>query len=550
MSNEESQNKQSEHDAVFHRCPFRIVLPRPQNRRFPLELRLTKQETQFLPELMLSDEVIETYAQLESRDKINFIQNRLMLHIPVDAGIFTFQEDIHQKKKISNEDLTNQRSDINPVPGQVTVANNFYNQLCKKMMKKSHNDLIKYLYRKMNLKANSISRKRAKISSQHSLLALDRKVEATTKASNSLRKSSAHQTHLKKNILKSIPALDELYAPESDDVLKTIKEQCNYSMIHTLYEPINFIVYNGSHRVKPNTCVHRCTKINLFFPSSIRTYAIIFDGDLVHSGAKSKLEDSFKSFNFSTDLRAFSYVTSSNHPKESYCSKSIQDRVNTASVRLCEEGLDKTSDNHQKSKPVTYNPVQRKSTTSQQIHKKTGTNSSCVRCDHIIDSMKHWSHLYNAVYIDVENEAIRTNKNMKKSHPKYVLGNLKELGWVIYEGVDLHNDDRYNSLRHDLLSLVHGSQFKKQWKTIQTKDSENKKTGGSRSYMRIDMLEERLMKKMNENHNQVLIFFDDIQKQLLDQVPELHGFKLTSKSILGNFGYVSEQQAHRDYDPG
>ena len=99
-----------------------------------------------------------------------------------------------------------------------------------------------------------------------------------------------------------------------DQVYKGVKLATNtkkwnmFSMFHGLYQSFSIYLYNYSHRLEDKGLVHQCTKVKMTFPEF--SNCILFThGRLVHSGAESK-EEGPLSFNWSHDVRAFSYLTS------------------------------------------------------------------------------------------------------------------------------------------------------------------------------------------------------------------------------------------------
>lgn len=48
----------------------------------------------------------------------------------------------------------------------------------------------------------------------------------------------------------------------------------------------------------------------------------------------------------------------------------------------------------------------------------------------------------------------------------------------------------------------------------------------------------------------LLRLFDNIEMDVLNVIPGFERAEITQKALLANFGYVEEQQQHRDYSGG
>lgn len=153
-----------------------------------------------------------------------------------------------------------------------------------------------------------------------------------------------------------------------------IQNDTNYSMIHTLLEPMEFIVYDRSHRLKLNVPIHCCTKIKLIFPAD-KSFMIIFNANLAHSGGPAIREDNVSSFNFIKSVRLFSYVTkalkhdvastkSSNSRRQSISKQKQDGRVeqeytfNCKDCNLCNSRILQNNNwNYCDSKSIGYTPL-------------------------------------------------------------------------------------------------------------------------------------------------------------------------------------------------
>ena len=108
--------------------------------------------------------------------------------------------------------------------------------------------------------------------------------------------------------MEYIPDFLDFYT--NDEVAPTVlsSEWHMWSMIHSMFESFDLIVYNGSHKIDENQETHLASRCNLKFPQEPNMF-ILFHGNLVHSGAKAKPEPGKNSLNYACDLRAFFYIS-------------------------------------------------------------------------------------------------------------------------------------------------------------------------------------------------------------------------------------------------
>jgi hypothetical protein len=74
-----------------------------------------------------------------------------------------------------------------------------------------------------------------------------------------------------------------------------------YSMIHSLFEPFEFIVYSVLHLMKREKVVHEISKLKLQFLKD-KNFLILFHGKLLHSGAHALPESDVQLFNYQKSL--------------------------------------------------------------------------------------------------------------------------------------------------------------------------------------------------------------------------------------------------------
>jgi hypothetical protein len=281
-----------------------------------------------------------------------------------------------------------------------------------------------------------------------------------------------------------------------------------FSMFHSLYQSFSIYVYNYSHRLEDKEKVHRCTKVKLTFPEYANCVLIIH-GRLVHSGAESK-EDGPLSFNWSHDVRMFSYLSSfEKHEKkrEIYTNFSENNKVVRDTFRLCGRNCG---------------------------HCKSIDNTMCVNHDHYKE-------------IDVGNYIKSHSKNNRagavmSSHvqraPTKLLGNMKKLGWEVYTGVQF-SLDKYQNLNAQLRGCVRG-EGSTEWQGI---------GGTSRCAFKVDyLLSDPSKKKIIDNVPLITTAYNDIHNMVLKKIPCLGKcVVMEGRSLLANMDQVDEQTPHRDF---
>ena len=104
-----------------------------------------------------------------------------------------------------------------------------------------------------------------------------------------------------------IPTYETFYGDQLEHGCALDQKWNMYSMIHNLYESYRFVLYNCSHRVANYGTIHYNSRIVLNIPKEPNMF-ILFHGNLVHSGAASKLEDIPFAMNYASDYRAFAYI--------------------------------------------------------------------------------------------------------------------------------------------------------------------------------------------------------------------------------------------------
>ena len=271
-----------------------------------------------------------------------------------------------------------------------------------------------------------------------------------------------------------------------------------FSVIHsTVKEPFNFNVYNASHRLEENEVVDPRSKVTIKFPQD-GSYFIVFHGRLVHCGGSSIQTENN---NVLKSARLFSYLIVPDHNANFTGNVRSTPRLLKYKNVLKEGTVDTTSF----------------SMMSTQWNDDEENISWCNTIE--LPSNK----------TIIENNATVNTKN-KPISP--VVGNMNEDGWEVYEGVDFLN--KY-PLFHKQLDKLNSSKSK-HWKGI----SSTKR----KLYVLSDI--ENVTNGVMNKYRDLYQPFTDLLK-LLRKVPYLDEVNMDNKAILSNFGYVPEQDPHRDY---
>ena len=101
-------------------------------------------------------------------------------------------------------------------------------------------------------------------------------------SSLSIRKKSTYplnsiRTGLDKSFLK-------LYDKETECDIDLYKKNNWYQVIHSLYEPFEFVIYDRSHFINGEVDIHQATRLKLIFPKEKNMF-LLFSGYLSHNGA-------------------------------------------------------------------------------------------------------------------------------------------------------------------------------------------------------------------------------------------------------------------------
>ena len=316
--------------------------------------------------------------------------------------------------------------------------------------------------------------------------------------------SKTTRTFVTDDYIKSYKFVD-LYS--ECNILKDWNDWHYFSMFHSLFQSFSFVVYNYSHKLADNETIHRSTRLKLNFPAYVNAVLVIH-GRLVHSGSASKYENNL-SYNQSHDVRLFSYLckepsndcyknTSSRHSSrlqfdKLYKNNLFEGKVDSKTFRLCDK--------------------------------------KCCKCTSL-NRMK-----------EVNIDEIYKENNLKIGHtvrnrPLLIAGDIEELGWAVYTGVNVSQKNYKVDLEAQLRNLVE-KQPKRNWHGINNTD---------RRAFKLDNLVLDEEQSKNDDHKLIYTLFDDIKSEVLTKIRFLgKDISLPRRSILANFSHLNEQEPHRDY---
>jgi hypothetical protein len=374
---------------------------------------------------------------------------------------------------------------------------------------------------------------------------------------------------------------------DRSDVIQNFNESwTGYSAISTIYEPVDFIVYSGSHAIHKHKVVHECTKVRLRFPKN-KSYLLLFHGKLIHNGARALPESDLTSFNYMKSLRLFSYVNK-NIKHQSNEDYPLSDNVDEESSINGHYTPHKDDSNHHRMKLRSANQKDQAHGILYKVDTSVKTCKSCKTCQEILfkKPADNWS-LFGAdgmgcMDIDVQlchdklvisDKKKQRNQNVRKSRQKKkeqelhqdsstadsnkplkrrkvnpnqyftkdkfrpIVGNLERDGWVVYEGIDLSNMELYGSLRNELNNTMN-TPFRGMWKPIDSHP------GASRDSIKLKVL---ATVSYDDYLKHIYILFNDILENCVKKIPGFEDAYYESHQLLRNVNDVYEQPAHGDY---
>ena len=305
---------------------------------------------------------------------------------------------------------------------------------------------------------------------------------------------------------RSYTAFDKIY-PNANIAKKTHKWNM-FSMFHSLHQSFSIYLYNYSHRLEDHEMVHQCTKIKLIFPE-FANCVLLTHGRLVHSGAESK-EDGPLSFNWSHDVRMFSYLSSfkdDEKKRQLYTNFSENNKVVRDTFKVCPKKCS---------------------------HCKSIKNTMCVNHD-------HYEEIDMSVYIDEYTKKKNGSKIMashRQRSPTKLLGSMTKLGWEVHTGIQF-SLSKYQMLLPQIRECVRGN-GSAEWQGI---------GGTPRCAFKIDhLLADPNKKKIIDQLPVLTKAYDDVRDKVLKKIPYLgEHVEMQGRSLLANMAQIDEQQPHRDF---
>ena len=277
-----------------------------------------------------------------------------------------------------------------------------------------------------------------------------------------------------------------------------------YSMFHTAYQSFSTVVYNYSHRLSNGETVHKCTRTKLDFPES-GNCMLVMHGRLVHSGAASKVESPI-SFNASHDLRPFAYLSNLKTRSEridQYKDALEPDTVDTGTFKMCSHNC-----------------------------------PNCIECEtHFLKSQINYETIDIAEVLRKQQQTWKRKKTTQKQlPPKLIIGNMQELGWEVYTGIDT-GLNHYQNLQSQFREVVIGK-GKNLWSGINST---------KRMAFKIDRLLGEQNNVVVNSMSLVILFYAEIREFILTKIDYLgKDIVMDGRALLANFDYLVEQIPHRD----
>ena len=345
--------------------------------------------------------------------------------------------------------------------------------------------------------------------------------------------------------LKSLPSMETLLGGKQN----LCKEQWNdYSMIHSMFEPFDLVLYNGSHKIPNGVLTHYHTRIVLRFPSTVNLF-ILFHGNLVHSGAKGYFETSLKrnndnySMHYCVSMRAFAYLSKdgncSRNERKNKNYKPVNNHTETNSIKKSEyKGCICMIDDGGK--------VDVNKTTVKSPH-ITEDMLTCDECKEYINKNRFIKD-DNGIEICLDKaymeKMVNLKKKARKTYLEPIIGDIEEHGWAVYEGIPAKNIKKCGKLFNDCRDLIYNNYRKIPWKQLQ-----NKPVAGSGRYgFKISEGYFNIKYGKEDRLASIIEFFKKIEE---DCIKKIHGFdkaKFSEGHLLRNVGPLNEQPPHRDYE--
>ena len=323
--------------------------------------------------------------------------------------------------------------------------------------------------------------------------------------------------------MESIPDFLDFYS--NNEIAPTVlsPEWHMWSMIHSMFESFDLIVYNGSHKIDENQETHLASRCVLKFPQEPNMF-VLFHGNLVHSGAKAKPEPGKNSLNYACNLRAFFYISKF----DTKCKRAAR-RDNTSGIKLCDTHANDAS----------------LGTTYVGCPKMANMFGECGQCNKYENSEKGKYLTSNGFEIDLK-KLYKEYKKKRKKKMEPIAGDLYTHGWAVYEGVNTSDVKEVGNLFGDCRDLVNMSIVGVNWTNI----PQQAPYGTARK--KLKLCEHEIMENKEPSvkiMSTTYAFYRKCVNECLIKVEGFENAKLTGGSLLCNKSHVTEQNPHRDYKP-
>ena len=289
-----------------------------------------------------------------------------------------------------------------------------------------------------------------------------------------------------------------------------------YSLIHQFFNNTDLVVYNCSHRVLPTSnnarpLIHQCSKVRIRLEANCSTtFFIIFNSSLFCSHAESMYCSSTQ-YNTPTNPRFFSYVS-----------------------RHGLLGSYKPNTNTFDNKHTSFDFCDRNSCSiCKQLYKFAGLDSDV---EFVLNAYDEHNRMVNS-----KKDAATKTPQAKSHASRYlVFGDLENLGWAVYRGVQLNANQNLDTLfvQNNLRNIIDRKDYVVGWQTI---DDSRK------SY---NIVSSEVGLKKTHNHDILVADIISMNNRIEKRVKEIRGFEnsnIYDSCVIINDGRCGPiQEAQRD----
>ena len=509
--------------------PFRVFFPRSYNRKYPVSN--DDENSWFNNNNLPKPEELNIINQLFDNDTI------IKFH--------SYSKDVLAQNMLIIKRLRLIKNQHNNVEYYVIDDNNRYKEQSEELFSSNSDS-----------SADVEDSKLIKLSDEQAIQRIRQYLttKKATKFKPSLKKN--HPLYaIRKSLNESFPMLYENEYDTSNDP----KKNNWYQIIHSLYEPFEFILYDRSHLLSGGVPMHQSTRIKLIFPREKNMF-LLFSGYLAHNGAAALQENNVSSFNFMNSIRLFSYVdkvgpsftTDNSTSSSSSSSRRSRFTRNSSSYVISDQASNGTVE-HANTNLCNGCPSCKKIVKEKYPKKSWHTFGNKYLGEITVDLLDSYNYVNEKRKRDIKNykrnvkkqsssndsenptKKQRTSKtdDIDFDKPMLVAGGLKSFGWAVYEGVDV-SQEKYYSVIDEIEKSINARGYGNVWKSIP-----NPGQNGERNMLKIDQKKEAFENTLN--------LFKDVESKV-QQISEFDKSELqwNNISILRNRGNVQEQIIHRD----